>query len=130
MTPLPKIGDVLHYVYLFTHEHEAGRDDGIKTRPMVVVATRGQRVFTVAITTKGDRKTGVLAIPDKVADIAGLARGTSVVVDQYNHFTWLGYDIRPVTSEPSYVAGRMPPGFTNTIISTLLDGRAKGVDRD
>jgi len=129
MTPLPKVGDILHYVYLFTHEQAAGRDEGIKTRPVMVVATSGRRVFTVAITTKGESRTSTLPIPDRVADLAGLARGTAVVVDQYNHFSWIGYDIRPVTSEPSYVAGRMPPGFTNAVISALKSG-AKGINRD
>lgn len=129
MTPLPKVGDILHYVYLFTHEQQAGRDEGVKTRPVMVLATKGQRVFTVAITTKGDRKGSSLPIPDQVADAAGLARGTSVVIDQYNHFNWIGYDIRPVSPEPSYVAGRMPPGFTNTVISSLM-ANAKGINRD
>jgi len=129
MTPLPRIGDILHYVYLFTHERAAGRDEGIKTRPVMVIATSGQRVFTVAIATKSEPQISTLPIPDRVADLAGLARGTAVVVDQYNHFTWLGYDIRPVTPEPSYVAGRMPPGFTNAVISALKAG-AKGINRD
>ncbi|MCF8706989.1 hypothetical protein [Rhizorhapis sp. SPR117] len=129
MTPLPKVGDILHYVYLFTHEQQAGREEGIKTRPVMVVAVQGQRVFTLAITTKNDKAGKTLAIPDVVADRAGLARGTSIVIDQYNHFTWLGYDIRPVTAEPSYVAGRMPPGFTNTILSALT-AHAKGINRD
>jgi len=56
MTPLPKVGDILHYVYLFTHEQQTGRDEGVKTRPVMVIATQGQRVFTVAITTKADRQ--------------------------------------------------------------------------
>jgi hypothetical protein len=129
MTPLPKVGDILHYVYLFTHEQEAGREEGIKTRPVMVAAVSGQRVFTLAITTKRDRTHSTLPIPDPVADRAGLARGTSIVIDQYNHFTWIGYDIRPVTSEPSYVAGRMPPGFTNSVLSALGAG-AKGINRD
>lgn len=129
MTPLPKVGDILHYVYLFTHEQQAGRDEGVKTRPVMVIATQGQRVFTVAITTKADRQASTLAIPDQVADAAGISCGTSVVVDQYNHFTWIGFDIRPVSPEPSYIAGRMPPGFTNTVISALK-ANATGIDRD
>ncbi|MDX3911165.1 MAG: hypothetical protein QHC67_15300 [Sphingobium sp.] len=129
MTPLPNVGDILHYVYLFAHEKEAGRDEGIKTRPVMVIAIKERRVFTVAISTKAHYRGSVLPVPDAVADRAGLARGTSVVVDQYNHFTWLGFDIRPVTTEPSYIAGRMPPGFTNTVL-TALTSKAKGIDRD
>lgn len=95
----------------------------------MVIATHGQRVFTVAITTKDDNRVSTLPIPDRVADAAGLARGTSVVVDQYNSFTWTGYDIRPVSPSPSYVAGRMPPGFTARIISAL-HANASGLNRD
>ncbi|EQB05082.1 hypothetical protein [Sphingobium baderi] len=129
MTPLPKVGDILHYVFLFTHDKAVGRDEGIKTRPVMVAAVKDQRVFTVAITTKGEASVSTLPIPDAVADAAGLVRGTAVVIDQYNHFTWLGYDIRPVTSEPSFVAGRMPPGFTNSILSALL-ANAASINRD
>ncbi|QPI75512.1 hypothetical protein [Sphingobium sp. Cam5-1] len=129
MTPLPNVGDILHYVFLFTHDKAAGRDEGIKTRPVMVAAVRDGRVFTLAITTKGEASASTLPIPDAVADAAGLTRGTGVVIDQYNHFTWLGYDIRPVTSEPSYVAGRMPPGFTNAILSALL-ANAAAINRD
>ena len=129
MTPLPKVGDILHYVFLFTHDKAAGRDEGVKTRPVMVAAVKGQRVFTLAITTQGDASASTLPIPDVVADAAGLARGTGVVIDQYNHFTWLGFDIRPVTAEPSYVAGRMPPGFTNTVLSALL-ANAAAIKRD
>lgn len=129
MTPLPKVGDILHYVFLFIHDKAAGRDEGIKTRPVMVAAVKDQRVFTVAITTKGEASVSTLPIPDAVADAAGLVRGTAVVIDQYNHFTWLGYDIRPVTSEPSFVAGRMPPGFTNSILSALL-ANAASINRD
>lgn len=129
MTPLPKVGDILHYVFLFTHDKAAGRDEGIKTRPVMVAAVKDQRLFTVAITTKGEASASTFPIPDAVADAAGLVRGTAVVIDQYNHFTWLGYDIRPVTSEPSFVAGRMPPAFTNSILSALL-ANAASINRD
>ena len=71
-----------------------------------MIAVQSQRAFTAAIATKSDKAGQTLAIPDAVADPAGLARGTSVVIDQYNHFTWLGFDIRPVTAEPS----RFPSG--------------------
>jgi len=129
MTPLPKVGDILHYVFLFAHEKAARRDEGIKTRPVMVVAVKDQRVFTVAITTKAESTGATLPIPDSVADRAGLDRGTSVVIDQYNHFTWLGFDIRPVANGPTYVAGRMPPGFTSTIL-TALRANAIGTNRD
>lgn len=129
MTPLPKVGDILHYVFLFSHEKTTGRDEGIKIRPLMVAAVKDGRVFTLAITTRRERTGSTLPIPDSVADSAGLERGTSVVIDQYNHFTWVGFDIRPVADGPTYLAGRMPPGFTSTILSALLAG-ASAINRD
>ena len=35
--PSPKPGLVIHYEYLWRHEHEAGRDEGIKRRPCAIV---------------------------------------------------------------------------------------------
>ena len=35
-TELPRIGDVLSYIYLFKHEAST-RDEGIKQRPVVVI---------------------------------------------------------------------------------------------
>ena len=48
------------------------------------------------MTTKGDRYTAAIVLPDDVAKAAGLALKSAVLVTEYNSFTWLGYDIRPV----------------------------------
>lgn len=95
----------------------------IKTWPVMVAAVKDSRVFTVAITTKGATSASTRSIPDAVAEAAGLARGSAVVIGQYNHFTWLGYDIRPVTSEPSYVVGRMALGFINRPVRAAIQCR-------
>src|SRR3546814_19652325 len=71
MTPLLKVGDILHCFYLFTRDQEAGRDEGIKTRPVIVIAVQSQRAFTAAIATKSDKAGPELAIPDAVGDPAG-----------------------------------------------------------
>src|SRR3546814_8215186 len=71
MTPLLKVGDILHCFYLFTRDQEAGRDEGINTRPVIVIAVQSQRAFTAAIATKSDKAGQELAIPDAVGDPAG-----------------------------------------------------------
>src|SRR3546814_16153415 len=71
MTPLLKVGDILHCFYLFTRDQEAGRDEGINTRPVIVIAVQSQRAFTAAIATKSDQAGQELAIPDAVGDPAG-----------------------------------------------------------
>ena len=128
-TELPRRGDVLRYVYLF-HRESRDRDEGVKERPVVVIdadpATR--RVAVVAVTTKGERYPGTLALPGPVATAAGLAPGSAVLVTEYKVFTWLGYDIRPVAG--GYVTGRLPPGFANKVLTVVANAKPRGVDRD
>ncbi|WP_372088703.1 hypothetical protein P7L79_05890 (plasmid) [Tistrella mobilis] len=49
--PTPQLGLVLSYAYLWHHEHQAGREEGRKDRPCVIVlaVTRedGQTMVTV-----------------------------------------------------------------------------------
>ena len=128
-TELPRPGDILRYVYLF-HRESRDRDEGVKERPVVVIdaepATR--RVAVLAVTTKGERHPGTIALPDAVATTAGLSRGSAVVVGEYNLFTWLGYDIRPVAG--GFVAGRLPPGLAHKILTAVATRGTVVVDRD
>ena len=128
-TELPRPGDILRYVYLFHHESR-DRDEGVKERPVVVIdadpSTR--RVAVVAVTTKGERNPGAIALPDAVAAAAGLSRGSAVVVNEYNAFTWLGFDIRPVAG--GFVTGRLPPGFAHKVLTAAATGGAVAVERD
>ena len=123
-----KIGHVLRYVYLFKSEAAAGRDEGVKERPVVVIDIDRERhrVQVLAVTTKGEGRQGAVPLPAQVASACGLSSQSSIVVTEYNEFRWLGYDIRPVGD--GYIAGRLPPGFTDKIL-TLAAG-AKGIDRD
>jgi hypothetical protein len=127
-TDLPPIGAVVHYVYPFLHEAKLC-DEGVKERPVIVIDvdhTTGA-VAVVPVTTKGDRYCEAIVIPDPVANAAGLALKSAVLVTQYNSFTWLGYDIRPLAQ--GYIAGRLPPGFTNHIRQLAIAGGI-AIDRD
>ena len=128
-TELPRRGEILRYVYLFLRERR-DRDEGVKERPVVVIdadpATR--RVAVLAVTTKGDRYPGTLALPAPVATAAGLDPGSAVLPTEYNAFTWLGYDIRPVVN--GFVAGRLPPGFANKVLTAVAKAKPHAVDRD
>ena len=123
-----KIGHVLRYLYLFKSEADAGRDDGVKERPVVVLHVDHDegRVYVLPVTTKGDGKAGAIALPAEVASASGLAPQSSVLVTEYNHFRWLGFDLRPVGE--GFIAGRLPPGFTAKI--RALAAGAQGIDRD
>ena len=126
---LPRAGDILRYVYLFLRESR-DRDEGIKECPVVVIdadpATR--RVAVIAVTTKGEKYPGTIALPDTAATAAGLAPGSAVLVTEYNVFSWLGYDVRPVVN--GFVAGRLPPGFANKVLTVVAKAMPRAVDRD
>lgn len=122
-TPLPKRGDVLNYVYLFAHEAAAGRDEGVKARPVMVMAVDGRRVTVMPLTTKGERLPGThLAVPDAVATAMGLPGdgSSSLVPGELNAFDWVGHDLRPIGKTDSFLFGRCTPGFFTTALDACL----------
>ena len=129
-TELPKSGHILRYVYLFKEEEARGRDEGVKERFVAVVGFEEGKYRVAAITTKGERSGSAIALPAEVAKAAGLSPESSIVVSEFNRFRWPGYDIRPLMKSPGYIAGRLPPGFTDKIIAEIEARDAYAVDRD
>ena len=123
-----KNGHVLRYVDLFKSEAAARRDEGAQERPVVALHVEHdtQRVFVLPVTTKGGGKTGTIPLPAQAASACGLAPQSSILITEYSHFKWLGFDIRPVGE--SYITGRLPPGFTAKIRAPAAS--ARGIDRD
>ena len=129
MTELPKLGQVLNYVYLFRHEAST-RDEGVKDRPVVVIDVNEttRRVAVLPVTSQGERYKDAVPIPQDVAQAANLKPPSAILVSEYNIFTWLGFDLRPLATSGGYVIGRLPPGFTAKIRS--LVATARPIDRD
>ena len=128
-TPLPRIGDLLNYIFLFAHEAK-DRDEGFKARPCMVVDVDSaeRRVTVVPLTTQGERYAGTVAVPQDVTRIADLGYPTVAVIAETNSFTWVGFDLRPLVATGSNHIGRMPPGFTQKIVKAVV--AAKDLDRD
>ncbi len=128
-TDLPKIGQILNYVYLFRHEAQS-RDEGVKDRPVVVIHVNEarRRVVVLPVTNAGERYPGTIMMPDDVAKAANLRPGAAVLVAEYSVFTWLGFDLRPLANTSGFVIGRLPPGFTAKIVG--LAATARAVERD
>lgn len=128
-TPLPRVGDILNYVFLFDRESRE-RDEGLKERPCMVFSVNAETrlVKVLPLTTKGDRYVGTLQLPQEVAQKANLRYPTAVVVTEANAFTWLGFDLRPLVSSGNSLIGRMPPGFTAKIMAAARSPTE--VDRD
>ncbi len=100
--PTPEPGLVISYAYLWHYEHEAGREEGQKDRPAVIVLAvereaDGATVVTVLPITHsppGDPASAV-EIPLPVKRHLGLDADPSwIVVAEGNEFVWPGYDLR------------------------------------
>lgn len=127
-----KVGYVLRYSYLWHDEFLEGREEGIKDRPVLVLAL-------VAMDEDGTRVVRVLPVthspPHHPADAVEIPRATKarlgldsdrswVVLTESNRFTWPGPDIRSIDSESGYY-GPIPPAlFTEIKRRFVLMARA------
>jgi hypothetical protein len=110
---IPKPAEVVAYSYLWHREAAAGRDEGVKDRPVVVVVAirkrpHGTQLIVVPITTRLPRNgDAAIEVPARVRQHLGLGDDKCwIVADEYNLFTWPGPDIRPISRgdviSPSY----------------------------
>ena len=102
--PAPEPGLVISYSYLWHYEHGAGRDEGRKDRPSVIVlaierpANDTTVVVVLPIThTPPADPVGAVEIPAAVKRHLGLDDERSwIVVTEGNEFDWPGYDLRKI----------------------------------
>lgn len=136
---LPEPGEVLNYSYLWESEFRNGRDEGVKDRPVaVVLVTKSvdglDQVHVVPMTTQPPRRDQpAIEVPAAVRRQLGLSAERSwIVVDEWNRFTWPGYDIRPIRGrEPSVSYGFIPAGLFRQIRDAIVAGAlGRPVDRD
>ena len=117
--PTPTPGLVIAYSYLWTSEHEAGADEGRKTRPSAIVAARqiidGREIVTVVPITHTAPKdpADAIEIPAVLKAHLGLDDLPSwIVITETNDFLWPGPDIRPIPGRGGdFAYGMLPPRF-------------------
>jgi hypothetical protein len=114
--PAPTPGLVIRYSFLWSHERDAGRDEGAKDRPCaVVVAARqsdGDLSVLVAPVTHTPAAEGAdsMEIPEAVRRALGLdAQRQYLRLDELNRFVWPGFDLRPIPRRSGEVAYGMLP---------------------
>jgi hypothetical protein len=134
--PIPEAGLVISYAYLWHREHAAGRDEGRKDRPAVIVLAvegdaRGPVVTVVPITHAAPLvPEHAFEIPLAVKRHLGLDDARSwVVVSEGNEFLWPGYDLRKVPGTDSYQYGFIPPRFFDRIITAFVACNRAGIGR-
>ena len=141
--PEPQAGLVISYAYLWHHEHRAGRDEGAKDRPCVIIlavrdAVDGTVMVRVAPITHRppENLATALELPQPVKRHLMLDADRSwIVVDEINEFAWPGFDLRPIPgTRDSYAYGFLPPRLFDALIRKLREvwkaGRGKAIPRD
>jgi len=128
--PEPQPGLVISYAYLWHHEHRAGREEGVKNRPCVIIlaiehpadGTTMVRVAAVTHSPPGDPAAS-FELPTAVKRHLGLDDERSwVVLDEINEFAWPGFDLRPIShSRDSFAYGFLPPRLFDQLITKMRD---------
>jgi hypothetical protein len=126
--PSPEPGLVISYAYLWRHEHNAGREEGRKDRPCVMILaiekSDGETVVTVAPITHSPPQdlAEAVEIPVKVKENLKLDSASSwVILNEANTFTWPGYDLRLIPgSKQNYAYGYLPPKLFESIKTKLF----------
>jgi len=127
--PVPEPGLVICYAYLWSSEHEQGREEGVKDRPCaVVLATQDEEgdtlVTVVPVThTPPKRPEEAVEIPPATKHRLGLDTERSWgMVTEVNRFVWPGPDLRPISREQPdrFDYGMLPPALFRQIRERLL----------
>ncbi len=133
--PQPEVGLVISYSYLWSNEAEAGHVEGRKNRPCAIVLVVQQAedkapvVTVVPITHSPHRNPeAAIEIPSAIKRHLGLDDHPSwIVLDDFNVFTWPGYDLRPVPGQKGrYHYGVLPPKLFESIIAKFSELRRRG----
>jgi hypothetical protein len=132
--PRPEPGLVISYAYVWRHEHLAGRGEGTKDRPCVIV---------LAVEREADQETVVIVLP--VTHTRPLEPATAVeipnavkrhlelddepswiVVSEGNEFLWPGYDLRKRSAPERYDYGFLPPRLFDKVRRAFLAWHRRG----
>jgi hypothetical protein len=133
--PQPEVGLVISYSYLWSDEAEAGQVEGRKNRPCAIVLLvqqgegRAPVVTVVPMTHSPHRNPdAAVEIPHAIKRHLGLDDQPSwIVLDDFNVFTWPGYDLRPVPAQKNrYHYGLLPPKLFESIVRKFSELRHQG----
>jgi hypothetical protein len=127
--PSPEPGLVLNYAYLWHEEFRAGREEGRKNRPTVIVlcATQAEdqsTIVTVLPITHAAPKNlrEAIEIPQAIKKHLGLDDERSwIIIAEGNEFVWPGFDLRKVPNKDTYDYGYLPPRFFDNVRDAFVE---------
>lgn len=127
--PKPAPGLVIRYSFLWSHEAQAGHEEGSKDRPCAVLLTTvtkdGREIVTalpVTHTPPTDPRLAV-EIPAGTKARLGLdAERSWIVLNEANRFQWPGPDLRPVPGdkEANIAYGLLPTALYDLVRTKWL----------
>lgn len=119
--PKPEPGLVVRYSFLWSHEYDAGREQGAKDRPCVIVLAvtmegdDSQRVIIVPIThVQPASPDDAIELPTAIKKSLGLDQDQSwIIVSESNDFLWPGPDLKHTSgrSDSPFAYGLLPARF-------------------
>lgn len=139
--PEPSPGLVIRYDFLWSREQAAGKQEGAKERPCVIVAAiirkdNGETdVLLVPVTHSAPTQAGsAITLPGNVSRHLGLDDAQSyIVTDEANTVSWNDPGIVPAHPGKAWAYGRVPKALFEQIRSSMLDHirqhRLKSVQR-
>lgn len=132
--PTPEVGLVISYSFLWSDEAEAGQVEGRRNRPCAIVLVVHEAegaapvVAVVPIThSPHQNREAAIEIPASVKRHLGLDDVPSwIVLDEFNVFTWPGFDLRPVPGRrDQYDYGFLPPALFKAVIKKFTELRRR-----
>ena len=133
--PPPERGSVIRYGYLWADESVAGQEEGLKDRPVLVLALSVKEEFgttqllVLAIThTPRVDPDSAIPLPQAVKRRIGLDDAPAwIVTTEANAFTWPGPDIRPIPGRRprTVVYGRVPDTVLRQVARSFLVNRER-----
>jgi hypothetical protein len=123
----PGIGLVIRHAYLWWNEARAGREEGLKDRPCVIVHMRENEyheteVYISPIThVPPENPERAMEVPKATRKRLGLdAEPSWIITTEINRFIWPGPDIRSVPGGGS-AYGLLPAAMTRDLVQQIRD---------
>jgi hypothetical protein len=132
--PAPKQGLVIRYAFLWSHERDAGADEGSKDRPCAIVVATSLKpdgeiqVIVSPITHQPpDDPDASIELPRGVCRSLGLDAGRHWLrLEELNRFSWPGFDLRPIPGRGGdIVYGMLPPALFEALRKGILARQEK-----
>jgi len=134
LTP-PERGSVIRYAYLWADEHQRGREEARKDRPVLVLALSvwenngAIQILVLAIThSKPADIRNAVPLPPAVKRHLDLDDDASwIITTEANAFIWPGPDLRPIPGRvtASVIYGRIPDTLLQQVARSFLANRKR-----